>query len=107
MDSMVPTDNFIYDLTHSLQLGLIMWKFVIHCFIDGYSRFVVAIQVSSNNTARTVLNVFIDAIEAHGIPSRVRADYGTENVLVAALMEALRGVDRGSYIWGRYVAIAL
>lgn len=85
-----------------------MWKFVIHCFIDGYSRFVVAIQVSSNNTARTVLNVFIDAIEAHGIPSRARADYGTENVLVAALMEALRGVERGSYIWGRYVvAIAL
>ncbi|KAF4606218.1 hypothetical protein EYR38_000267 [Pleurotus pulmonarius] len=66
-------------------------------------RFVVAIQVSSNNTARTVLDVFIDAIETHGIPSRVRADYGTENLLVAALMESLKGLERGSYIWGRSV----
>ncbi|KAF4590092.1 hypothetical protein EYR38_009390 [Pleurotus pulmonarius] len=88
---------------HDGQHGLIRWKFVIHAFIDGFSRFVVGIQVSSNNSAQTVLDVFINAVEVHGIPSRVRADYGTENVLVAALMEALKGVDRGSYIWGRSV----
>ncbi|KAG9221975.1 hypothetical protein CCMSSC00406_0009183 [Pleurotus cornucopiae] len=97
----VPGPNSLWH--HDGQHGLIQWKFVIHAFVDGFSRFVVGIQVSSNNTARTVLDVFIDAIEVHGIPSRVRADYGTENVLVAALMEALKGVERGSYIWGRSV----
>jgi len=34
----------------------------------------------------------------------VRGDHGTENVLVRALMEILRGVHRGSYILGRWVS---
>ncbi|KAF4569538.1 hypothetical protein EYR36_009332 [Pleurotus pulmonarius] len=97
----IPGPNSLWH--HNGQHGLIQWKFVIHGFIDGFSRFVVAIQVSSNNTACTVLDVFIDAIKTHGIPSRVHADYGTENLLVAALMESLKGLEHGSYIWGRSV----
>ncbi|KAG6906726.1 hypothetical protein DXG01_012416 [Tephrocybe rancida] len=88
---------------HDGQHGLIRYKIVIHAFIDGHSRFVTGIRASNNNLARTVLNLFLEAIEVHGCPSRTRGDHGTENVLVAEAMERLRGVERGSYIWGRSV----
>jgi hypothetical protein len=45
---------------------------------------------------------FFDEIAAEfGYPSRCRGDHGTENLLVAARMEEVRGTGRGSYIWGR------
>jgi hypothetical protein len=72
-----------------------------HGFIDGYSRLVTAIQASNNNRASTVLDLFQGAVSLYGLPSRVRGDHGTENLLVAAYMEEVRGVTRGSYIWGR------
>ena len=79
---------------------------MIHCFIDGKSRLVTSIRVSNNNTSATVLDLFREAVAVHGLPSRLRGDHGTENVLVAAYMEDERGVLRGSYIWGRYVFLA-
>lgn len=81
--------------------GLIHWKLVIHCFVDGYSRYVLGIRVHNNNRSATVLSLFLDAVSKHGTPSRVRGDHGTENLGVARWMEERRGVDRGSYIWGR------
>jgi hypothetical protein len=80
---------------------LIRWKFVIHGFIDGKSRFITGIRCSTNNRADTVLDVFLEAVTNHGLPSRVRGDHGTENVRVAAYMMQERGDHRGSYIWGR------
>jgi hypothetical protein len=62
---------------------------------------VLGIRISNNNRAATVLSLFEDIAETHGYPSRVRGDHGTENLLVAARMEEIRGIDRGSYIWGR------
>jgi hypothetical protein len=84
--------------------GLIHYKIVIHCFIDGRSRMVTAIRAHDNNRSQTVLDLFLHAVDTHGCPSRVRGDHGTENVLVAEWMETHRGIDRGSYIWGRYVS---
>jgi hypothetical protein len=81
--------------------GLIRWKLVIHGFVDGFSRYVLGMRISNNNRAATVLSLFEDIAESFGYPSRVRGDHGTENLLVAARMEEIRGVDRGSYIWGR------
>lgn len=76
---------------------------MIHCFIDGYSRFVLAIQANNNNRASTVKDLFVNkVVNVHGRPSRVRGDHGTENLQVAAYMEEYGGPDRGSYIWGRY-----
>ena len=49
------------------------------------------------------MDLFEDIVEVHGIPNRVRGDHGTENLLVRAFMEAVKGSDRGSYILGRYV----
>ncbi|KAF7343732.1 hypothetical protein MSAN_01953800 [Mycena sanguinolenta] len=88
---------------HDGQHGLIRFKIVIHCFIDGKSRLITGIQVRNNNRARTVLELFCRAVDRYGLPSRVRGDHGAENVLVAQMMETERGVSRGSYIWGRSV----
>lgn len=85
----------------ALIKGLIWWRIVIHAFIDGFSRFVTGVRASNNNRAETVLSLFLDIIEEHGLPSRVRGDHGTENLHVAAYMEEARGLGRGSYIWGR------
>ena len=82
---------------------LIRWKFVIHGFVDGKSRFVTGIRVSTNNRSQTVLDLFKSAIARHGLPSRVRGDHRTENVKVAMYMIEKRGNGRGSYIFGRYV----
>ena len=70
---------------------LIRWKMVIHGGIDGYSRLVTFLHASDNNRAETVTQLFLEAIEKHGCPSRVRADYGGENLGVKAVMEGVRG----------------
>lgn len=84
-------------------LALVRFKIVIHCFIDGKSRFIVAIGAHDNNRAQTVLELFLSATASYGVPSRVRGDHGTENVRVAEFMERTNGPNRGSYIWGRSV----
>ena len=61
------------------------------------------LHCSTNNKAETVYNLFINAIEEHGLPSRVRGDQGVENVDAAWFMftHRLRGPGRGSYISGK------
>ena len=87
--------------------GLIKWEIIFHFFIDGYPQLVTGIRASNNNCSDTVLHVFTDAIAIHSTPSCTCGDHGTENVEVAAYMEALQGINRGSYIWGQYVPLAV
>ena len=84
---------------------LIRWKFVIHGAIDGYSRLIVYLRVSSNNCATTVLSAFTSAVDEYGLPSRIRVDKGGENVLVSQMMleHPKRGPNRSSVIAGRSV----
>ena len=81
--------------------GLIRWGIVIHGFIDGYSRLIVGLRASDNNSSQTVLDLFLEAARTYGVPSRMRGDHGTENLQVAAWMLENCGERRGSYIWGR------
>ena len=57
--------------------------------IDGYSSNLKC----SDNTASTVLRLFIQATREHGFPSRVRSDYGMKNIEVARLMIQQRGTE--------------
>ena len=50
---------------------------MIHGAIDGWS------QMIRYNLATTVLRLFIGATSIHGLPSRVKANFGVKNVNVS------------------------
>ena len=50
---------------------LVRWGMVTHGAIDGYSRLVVFLRCSNNNTAETVYNLFLSAVQRFGLPSRM------------------------------------
>ena len=58
---------------------------------------------SANNLASTVLELFVSAVDHFSLPSRVRCDYGVENVDVARYMLINQGTGRGSVISGSSV----
>ena len=74
------------------------WGFVIHDGIDGYSRRIMYLHCSLNNRVSTVLALYMEAVQNYGLPSKVRADHGTENNFVAAFMESC---NSGSFITGK------
>ena len=94
---------FVYFTIVDGNHKLIRWYIVIHGGIDGYSRMVVYLKATTNNRACTVLDIFKEAVQSFGLPSRVRCDKGGENVAVAKFMLEKRGVNRGSVIVGRSV----
>ncbi|KAI7790565.1 hypothetical protein IRJ41_003596 [Triplophysa rosa] len=82
---------------------LIMWRFVVHGGIDGFSRMIVYLKAATRNSASVVLLSFIEAVNRFGLPSRVRSDKGRENVDVAYFMVSNLGENRQSHITGRSV----
>ena len=82
---------------------MIRWRPVVHTAIDGYSRLILYLHCANNNRSDTVLALFQNACQSYGMPSRVRSDYGLENMGVARMMLECRGVNRGSMITGSSV----
>ena len=83
-----------FDGNHKLD----RYGIVVFGGIDGYSRTITFLKAASNNRATTLLPFFKDAVEEFQVPSRVRADGGGENVLIAKFMIEVRGPHRGSFI---------
>ena len=63
------------------------------------------LSCQDNNRADTVFELFVNAVELLGLPSRVRTDRGGENVDVATFMlrHPLQCPGRGSFITGQSV----
>lgn len=99
----VPGPRSLYHIDGNHKL--IRWRFVIHGCIDGYSRRIIYLKCSNNNCSSTVLDGFIDGVRRLGLPRRVRADKGGENVQVASFMlqHPLRGPGTGCFITGHSV----
>ena len=74
-----------------------------HCAIDGYSRLILFLQCSNNNRASTVYNLFLQAVNQYGLPSRIRCDQGGENTKVVQHMLHHRGIERRSALVGSSV----
>ncbi|KAG8938269.1 hypothetical protein FRC04_009189 [Tulasnella sp. 424] len=94
----VPFPNSLWHIDGHHKL--IRWKIVTHGGVDGKTRVVVYLKASNNNRAETVREVFLESTKSFGWPSRVRADWGGENVGVQAEMEQARGTGRGSFFAG-------
>jgi len=97
----VPGPNYLWHADGHHKL--IHYGLVIHAAIDGFSRLITYLKCSDNNRAETVLSYFMDATEEYGIPSRIRTDYGGENIGLWRFMLHNRGQGRGSYIAGSSV----
>ena len=97
----VTDDLFITGTLMGTTIKLINpYRFVLHGGIDGYTRLIVYLKASTNNKASTVLQLFQEAVAHYNLPSRVRCDFGLENVDVGRLMLETRGVNRGSILTG-------
>jgi hypothetical protein len=84
---------------------LIRWRYVIHGGIDGFSRLITFLHVSTNNYSRTVLNYFVKTVDEFGLSSRVIMDRGGEIIAVATYMinHPHRGPNSSSAITGRSI----
>ena len=63
-----------------------------HGAIDGYSRKILWLEVSTtNNDPRVIAKYFVTYVrECKGVPYIMRGDYGTENTNIAAIQRFLR-----------------
>ncbi|CAD6585682.1 MAG: hypothetical protein TREMPRED_004212 [Tremellales sp. Tagirdzhanova-0007] len=69
---------------------LIDWKIVIHAGIDGKSRLILFIRASNNNRADTVFEASRERVQKHGLPNRVRGDYGGENLRISSALRPFK-----------------
>lgn len=76
------------------------WGFFIHGAIDGGTRFLLYLYLSTRNTSATALKPYRAACVTHQGCSRVRIDAGTENYGIANFQLAVRGPNRGSVLVG-------
>lgn len=68
------------------------YGFCVHGAIDGFSRRILWLEVSSsNNNPRLIANYYLECVRSLGATARIiRADRGTENVNIAAIQRFFR-----------------
>ncbi|XP_049898945.1 uncharacterized protein LOC126389342 isoform X1 [Epinephelus moara] len=96
-----PYPNSLWHIDGNMRL--IRWGFAVHGAIDGHSRLITYLNCNTNNRATTVLSQFLKATCHYGLPSRVRSDYGGENLQVALFMNLVQGIERRSFITGESI----
>ncbi|XP_049421763.1 uncharacterized protein zgc:174680 isoform X2 [Epinephelus fuscoguttatus] len=82
---------------------LIRYNIVVFGAIDCFSRKIFYLDTAGNNKAETAFGFFMEGVQKHGWPFRVRADQGVENVDIARCMFTVQGTGRGSFIAGKSV----
>ncbi|XP_016407600.1 uncharacterized protein LOC107739874 isoform X2 [Sinocyclocheilus rhinocerous] len=82
---------------------LIRYNIIIFGGIDGFSRKIMYLEPATNNRSSTALSFFLQSVQNHGWPSKVRGDEGVENVAIAETMFRVKGTGRGSYIAGKSI----
>ena len=85
-----PGPNFIWHLDGYDKLK--PFGFAIHGCIDGYSRMILWLEVATTNNDPTVIGYYFlkTVLGLKFVPTVIRSDKGTENVLVECLQIALR-----------------
>ena len=80
------------------------WGIWVHILVDGYSRYIVYLEVTTDKKAATVGKIFRDACDALDPPgwfSRVRWDKGSENAIAMEEQILRMGPNRGAALAGR------
>ena len=74
------------------------YGFAIHGAMDGYSRKVLWLNVSStNNNPKVIASYYIDYVATSNVTARlIRADRGSENVVVCGIQRFFRRADTDS-----------
>lgn len=82
--------NFLWHIDGNDKLN--PYGIAVHACIDGFSRYIVWLEAwSTNKDAKLVANYYWSAVsQRQGCPSRVRADKGTENVVIEDMQKFLR-----------------
>lgn len=86
----VPGPNFMIHIDGHDKLKT--YGFSIHGATDGYSRKVLWLKVAdTNKNPKVTAKYFLQTIKKYKkLPTKVRCDKGTENVIIAKLQKALR-----------------
>ena len=96
-----PNDVYHIDGNDKLK----QWGFYIHSGVDGFSRKVLWMKVSSTNSDPIVIaNYFLDCVKKNGFaPRQIRMDFGTENIYCEDLQVFFTN-DADSFRYGRSTA---
>lgn len=86
--------------TQVMILCFFRWGIWVQGAIDGYSRKVLYVRVTSTNSQKASACHFVESVLECGVPGRLRTDRGTENGDLLLFAERVNGAGRGSCVQG-------
>lgn len=102
----VPGPNYLWHIDGYDKLK--PYGLCIHGCIDGFSRRIMWLEVSSsNNNPYVICHYFVKCVKSlERLPNIIRADRGTENVNIETMQSFLRSAfdDRQSFLYGKSTA---